>query len=110
MDFVVKDKGKEYRAFIIGGHSANSKQPALAQDFQDSMSRIKEIAMTLPKVEVNLANHPHKNNLFANRDKKKDKPTENPFISSERFFQFIGHQKELAIQAPQKDTSLSTSE
>jgi metallo-beta-lactamase class B len=110
VDFMVKDGKAEHRAFIVGGHSVNTEQPGLAQAYLDSMTRIKEIAATPPVVSVNLANHPHKNNLFANRNKLTEEVAQNPFISSENFFRFIEQQKKLAIEKIKEENGQPNSE
>lgn len=98
VDFTVQDKGTAHRAFVVGGHSWNSKKPELANVFLASIKRIKELALTPPVVTVNLANHPHKNDLFANRDRKKRGARTNPFISESNFLMFLKQQQNLAKQ------------
>ncbi|OXX69916.1 MBL fold metallo-hydrolase, partial [Vibrio sp. V20_P4S3T152] len=96
LDFMVQDSGALYRAFVVGGHSLSAKNPELANQFFKSMDRIREIALKPPVVTVNLANHPHKNDLFANRDKRKNGSEVNPFISKSNFFTFLEQQEKLA--------------
>ncbi|AUV85945.1 MBL fold metallo-hydrolase [Vibrio campbellii] len=96
LDFMVQDSGALYRAFVVGGHSLSAKNPELANQFFKSMDRIREIALKPPVVTVNLANHPHKNDLFANRDKRKNDAEINPFISKSSFFTFLEQQEKLA--------------
>lgn len=96
LDFMVQDSGVLYRAFVVGGHSLSAKNPELANQFFKSMDRIREIALKPPVVTVNLANHPHKNDLFANRDKRKNGAEINPFISKSSFFTFLEQQEKLA--------------
>ncbi|KEA65584.1 Metallo-beta-lactamase precursor [Marinobacterium lacunae] len=96
LDFMVQDSGAIHRAFVVGGHSLSAKKPELANQFFKSMDRIREIALKPPVVTVNLANHPHKNDLFANRDKRKSGVAVNPFISKSNFFMFLEQQKSLA--------------
>ncbi|MCC4238568.1 MBL fold metallo-hydrolase [Vibrio anguillarum] len=96
LDFMVQDSGALYRAFVVGGHSLSAKNPELANQFFKSMDRIREIALKPPVVTVNLANHPHKNDLFANRDKRKNGAEINPFISKSSFFTFLEQQEKLA--------------
>lgn len=98
IDFFVKDNGKLYRAFVVGGHGTNFQKPGLAKQFMASMARIKRLAMEGPVVTVNLSNHPHKNNLFSNRELSAKDKTINPFISQENFFRFIEQQEDLAIE------------
>jgi hypothetical protein len=92
----VEDKGKRYRAFVVGGHGTNFQKPGLAKQFMASMARIKNLAVESPAVTVNLSNHPHKNNLFENREKNMKEVSSNPFISKEGFFRFIEQQSDLA--------------
>ena len=96
IDFFVEDKGKRYRAFVVGGHGTNFQKPGLAKQFMASMARIKNLAVESPAVTVNLSNHPHKNNLFENREKNMKEVSSNPFISKEGFFRFIEQQSDLA--------------
>ncbi|MFW1480588.1 MBL fold metallo-hydrolase, partial [Vibrio parahaemolyticus] len=96
LDFMVQDSGALYRAFVVGGHSLSATNPELANQFFKSMDKIREIALKPPVVTVNLANHPHKNDLFANRDKRKDGAEINPFISKSSFFTFLEQQEKLA--------------
>lgn len=102
IDFFVKDNGKLYRAFVVGGHGTNFQKPGLAKQFMASMARIKRLAMESPAVTVNLSNHPHKNNLFSNREVSVKSETDNPFISRENFLRFIEQQEELATQKAQE--------
>ncbi|SMF03991.1 metallo-beta-lactamase class B [Alteromonadaceae bacterium Bs31] len=96
IDFRVKDKGKLYRAFVVGGHSVNLQNPGLAQQFVDSMDRIESLALQGTPVSVNLSNHPHKNNLFENLEESVKEGSSKPFISKEEFFMFIEQQRDLA--------------
>ena len=96
IDLMVKDKGISYRAFVVGGHSINARDPKLAKQFFESMDRVREIALQPPVVSVNLSNHPHKNHLFANREKRNVDDSNNPFISESNFFSFIEQQEALA--------------
>lgn len=96
LDFMVQDNGVSHRAFVVGGHSLNNKNPELANQFFESMDRIREIALQPPRVTVNLSNHPHKNDLFANRDRRDIDETLNPFISESNFFIFLDRQEAIA--------------
>lgn len=99
----MEDKGKQYRAFVVGGHGANFQKPGLAKQFMASMARIKKLATQSPAVTVNLSNHPHKNNLFSNREISTKDKTINPFVSQENFSQFIEQQKESATEETKKE-------
>ncbi|MEZ8282149.1 MBL fold metallo-hydrolase [Vibrio splendidus] len=96
IDLMVKDNGTSHRAFVVGGHSINARDPKLAKQFFESMDRVREIALQPPVVSVNLSNHPHKNNLFANREKRNADGSNNPFISESNFFSFLDQQEALA--------------
>ena len=85
----MQNSGELHRAFVVGGHSLNTKKPELANQFFKSMGRIREIALKPPVVRVNLANHPHKNELFTNREKRKNGAAVNPFISKHNFVMFL---------------------
>lgn len=98
IDFMVKHNGQSHRAFVVGGHGTNFQRPGLAKVFMASFARIKKLAMESPPVTVNLSNHPHKNDLFSNREKRTKGVTGNPFISEENFFRFIGQQVESATK------------
>ncbi|MCG7497460.1 MBL fold metallo-hydrolase [Vibrio sp. Of7-15] len=109
VDFFVEDNGKPYRAFVIGGHGVNFQKPELAKKFFASMKRIKKIAMDSPLVTVNLSNHPHKNNLFSNRDKVGKDGGLNPFISDTNFFNFVDQQVGLATKKFEESSNTSKS-
>ena len=94
LDFTVEDKGIEYRAFVVGGHSVDGKDPKMIDQFLSSMEKIRKISLLPPIVKVNLSNHPHKNYLFENRDKLGTRG--NPFISETNFFMFLKQQEHLA--------------
>ena len=94
LDFTVEDKGIEYRAFVVGGHSVDGKDPKMIDQFLSSMEKIRKISLQPPIVKVNLSNHPHKNYLFENRDKLGTRG--NPFISEANFFMFLKQQEHLA--------------
>ncbi|ROL63402.1 MBL fold metallo-hydrolase [Pseudomonas protegens] len=96
LDFMVQDNGALHRAFVVGGHSLSAKKPELTNQFFASMDRIREIALIPPVVTVNLANHPHKNNLFANRDRRNNGAVTNPFVSKYNFLYFLELQEGLA--------------
>ncbi|EDK26440.1 metallo-beta-lactamase [Vibrionales bacterium SWAT-3] len=96
IDLMVKDEGIPHRAFVVGGHSINARDPKLAKQFFESMDRVREIALQPPVVSVNLSNHPHKNHLFANREKRNVDGSNNPFISESNFFRFLEQQEALA--------------
>lgn len=96
LDFMVQDSGAQHRAFVVGGHSLNAKKPELKSQFFNSLKRIRGIALQSPVVTVNLANHPHKNDLFANRERRKNGSVANPFISKSNFFMFLEQQENLA--------------
>jgi metallo-beta-lactamase class B len=98
IDFMVKDNGNLYRAFVVGGHGPNFQKPHLAKTFLASMDRIKKLAMESPSVTVNLSNHPHKNNLFSNRDEGGKGSTVNPFIDQKNFSRFLEQQRQLATK------------
>ena len=67
------------------------------------MARIKKLASSLPAVTVNLANHPHKNNLFTKQRDSVSKDTINPFVSRNDFFTVIQQQEDLAKnEAPKR--------
>jgi len=109
IDFFVEDKGKQYRAFVVGGHGANFKKNGLAKQFMASMARIKKLATQSPAVTVNLSNHPHKNNLFSNREISAKDKTINPFISPENFSRFIEQQEESATEVTKEELKSSGS-
>lgn len=109
IDFFVEDKGKQYRAFVVGGHGANFQKTGLAKQFMASMSRIKRLAMESPAVTVNLSNHPHKNNLFSNQEFSAKDKTTNPFISPENFSRFIEQQEKSATEVIKEELDSSGS-
>ncbi|MFA0706578.1 MBL fold metallo-hydrolase, partial [Vibrio sp. 10N.222.48.A3] len=58
------------------------------------------------------SNHPHKNHLFANREKQNADGLNNPFISESNFFSFLDQQEALAkeklSEAQQRNKSKSS--
>lgn len=110
IDFMVKDNGQLYRAFVVGGHGVNFQDPHLMKTFFASMARIRKLAAEEPSVVVNLANHPHKNNLFANRDRKTTTSALNPFIDEDSFFRFIQQQVKLATEKLNEASDMIASE
>ncbi|WP_320008639.1 MBL fold metallo-hydrolase [Maridesulfovibrio sp.] len=98
IDFMVKNSGKSYRAFMVGGHSPARKNAELAKVFIESMRRIRKLALVEPKVSVNLANHPHKNKLFENKELGKRNGAVNYFIDSKNFFDFLDMQEEIGFK------------
>ncbi|GAD76314.1 hypothetical protein VAZ01S_041_00140 [Vibrio azureus NBRC 104587] len=94
LDFTVKDKGAEHRAFVVGGHSVSGNDPKMINQFLNSIEKVRKIALQSPLVSVNLSNHPHKNYLFENREKLV--VNGNPFISETNFFMFLKQQESLA--------------
>lgn len=93
IDFVVKNAGVPYRAFMVGGHSPSKTDINLVDAFIKSMERIRTIALQEPKVSVNLANHPHKNHLFEKRAQGINNSKKNYFIDSKGFFEFLNEQE-----------------
>lgn len=97
IDFMVNDNGQQQRAFVVGGHGVNFKAAGLAEKFLSSMNRTRALALETPQVTVNLANHPHKNQLFEKRDKNAlNKRGDNAFIGHLDFLNFIAEQQALA--------------
>ncbi|CAM2880488.1 MBL fold metallo-hydrolase [Vibrio neptunius] len=107
IDFLVEDDGKAYRAFVVGGHGINFQNPELVRQYFTSMKRVKQIAKSSPMVTVNLSNHPHKNNLFSNRDRMREGSASNPFINQDNFFNFIDQQVKLATKEQYKPSEPS---
>lgn len=103
IDFVVKHKGQPYRAFVVGGHGTSFQEPGLAHKFLASMERIKRLAKESPIVSVNLSNHPHKNNLFTNRDKRDEVAPNNAFVDENGLLQFIEQQESSALNMIQEN-------
>lgn len=89
IDFNVRDRGKAYRAFVVGGNGTNFTGFSLAKKYLDSVHRIRGIAGNHPRVSVNLANHPRMNQLFENRAKLYNGGSDNPFIDESAFFEFL---------------------
>lgn len=97
IDFMVNDNGQQQRAFVVGGHGVNFKAAGLAEKFISSMNRTRALALETPQITVNLANHPHKNQLFEKRDKNAlNKRGDNAFIGHLDFLNFIAEQQALA--------------
>lgn len=95
IDFMVKNAGIPYRAFMVGGHSPSKTDIKLVGEFIKSIERIRTIALQEPKVSVNLANHPHKNHLFEERALGINDSKKNYFIDSKGFVEFLNKQEEI---------------
>ena len=98
IEFMVKNLGESYRAFMFGGHSPSRTNADLANAFIKSIRRIRALASVEPKVSVNLANHPHKNKLFEKRDLGKGSESINYFIDSKGFFDFLNLQEDIGLK------------
>ncbi len=98
LEFMVKNLGKPYRAFMFGGHSPSKTDINLAKAFIKSIKRIRQLASVEPKVSVNLANHPHKNMLFEKKDMGKGSRSINYFIDSNNFFDFLNMQEDIGLK------------
>lgn len=98
IEFMVKNLGESYRAFMFGGHSPSRKNADVANAFIKSIKRIRALALVEPKVSVNLANHPHKNKLFEKRDLGKRNGSVNYFIDSKGFFDFLKMQEDIGLK------------
>ena len=83
---------------MVGGHSPARNNAELAKVFIESMRRIRKLALVEPKVSVNLANHPHKNKLFENKELGKRNGAVNYFIDSKNFFDFLDMQEEIGFK------------
>ncbi len=92
VDFNLKHKGKTHRAFVVGGHSTNSRYPTQIEALIASLNRIQSIASQKPIVDINLANHPHKNKLLENQKLQLQTATGNPFIDQNSFIGFLSSQ------------------
>jgi metallo-beta-lactamase class B len=103
IDFIVKDKDQLYRAFVVGGHGTNFRGVELAEKFVASIGRIKKLAAQSPKASVNLSNHPNKNNLFVNRDKRLTNAAVNPFVDEVGFLQFLDELEKSGIKKLQEE-------
>lgn len=111
IEFMVKNAGVSYRAFMIGGHSPPQNNIELTKNFIESMRKIRTLASAEPRVSVNLASHPHKNSLFEKRDLGKENDKINYFIDSNGFFEFLNKQEEIGIEklsALQENANKST--
>ncbi|MBU2899362.1 MBL fold metallo-hydrolase [Vibrio hepatarius] len=87
LEFFVTDKGKSYRAFIVGGNGTNFTGFDLAEKYAHSVQRIRNLSLSKPHVEVNLASHPHMAQIFE-RNARYSQQT-NPFIDQESFQEFL---------------------
>ena len=88
MEFPVYDSGKQYKAFLFGGHNVTSDK---IEDFQMFIVTVRRLMATLSGVDVNLTSHPwaagivERGQLLAAR--KPGQP--NPFVAPEEFKAFL---------------------
>ncbi|KDM93559.1 beta-lactamase [Photobacterium galatheae] len=87
IDFFVKNKGIDHRAFIVGGNGTNFNGLDLAEKYVQSVEKIRNISRTSPEVEVNLASHPHMAQIFERKSKYSEEM--NPFIDKNGFQEFL---------------------
>lgn len=103
IDFNVKDRGKPYRAFVVGGNGTNFDGLDFAKMYLESVHRIRRLAETPPRVSVNLANHPRMNQIFENRAKLTSGEGDNPFIDESGFFEFLNIFENRGIEKLKKE-------
>ena len=87
IEFPVKDKGVDHRAFIVCGNGTNFQGQDLAEKYISSLERIRRISLTPPEVEVNLANHPNMAEIFERKAKFSE--TINPYIDTDGFQKYL---------------------
>ncbi|BDX07494.1 hypothetical protein MACH26_30150 [Planctobacterium marinum] len=81
----VFDNNTPYRALIFGGVGTNFQSLALAKFYQESVLKLRRLHEQRP-FDVNLANHPHRAQLFA---RKQHKSGTNPYIDRTGFGEFL---------------------
>ncbi len=94
LEFTVVDGDESYQAFLAGGTSVRSHDPAVHNRFIDDMERIKRIE----GIEVQINNHPFIDDLFARQrllDNREEGKT-HPFVSRENFIAFVDYRIRVA--------------
>ena len=94
MEFPVKDGDKTYTAFLAGGTSVRTHDPAIINAFIEDMERIQGYE----HVDVQINNHPFIDDLFNRKvllDKRKDGEI-HPFVAPEDFRAWIGRRIKIA--------------
>ncbi|GLT19601.1 hypothetical protein GCM10007938_33830 [Vibrio zhanjiangensis] len=85
--FNVTHQGETHKAFIVGGNGTNFTGMELAQQYVNSVKKIRTLSNTQPQVEVNLASHPHLAQIFERHAKKSQQS--NPFVDPQGFQAFL---------------------
>lgn len=88
MEFPVHDGGKQYKAFLFGGHNVTSNQiPA----FEMMITSVKRLMSTLSGVDVNLTSHPWAALILERGEKMKAGKSQNlnPYVAPEEFKAFL---------------------
>ena len=81
----VFDNNTPYRALIFGGVGTNFQSLTLAKSYQESVLKLRRLHQQRP-FDVNLANHPHRAQLF---ERKLNKSGTNPYIDRKGFGEFL---------------------
>lgn len=88
MEFPVFDGGKQYKAFLMGGHNVTSNQ---AEAFESFIVSVKRLMGTLKGVDVTLTSHPWAALILERGEElKARKPGDpNPFVAPQEFTAFL---------------------
>lgn len=88
MEFPVYDGGKQYKAFLFGGHNVTSNQ---VEAFEMMIASVKRLMAALQGVDVNLTSHPWAALILERGEKLKSrKPGDpHPFVAPNDFTAFL---------------------
>jgi metallo-beta-lactamase class B len=91
MEFVVRDGDDQHRAFVFGGAGLNFRGAWRTQTYISSLRRIQTIAKSVPKVEVNLTNHPAGGRILERYDEmvRAQSSGPHPFVDAAGFTAYL---------------------
>lgn len=105
VDFPAISGGEHYRAFIVGGMGTNFEGLAQAKQYRASVERIRKLTSEEPQVQVNLANHPHMNQLFERRDRAEDSGAVTAYVDRAGFLALLDKLEERGIKKLAEESS-----
>lgn len=88
MEFPVFDRGKQYKAFLFGGHNVTSNQ---VQAYEVFIQTVERLQSTLTGVDVNLTSHPWAALILERGEKlaKRAQGDTNPYVGPQEFKAFL---------------------
>lgn len=104
VDFFVKSGEQQYRAFIIGGMGTNFEGFGQAKEYQTSVRRIRSLTAEKPQVQVNLANHPHMNQLFERKGLAENKDPITAYVDRAGFLALLDKLENRSIEKLEEES------